>query len=276
MNDEQDVIEPEIETPELEAAAVPIEEDGPLIVQIGDEEPEGEVSEDEVAKAPAWVQELRKRDRDAQREKREMQRRIKELEAASAPVNDAPKLGVKPTLESCDYDESAFETALETWYQDKAKVEAAQRQAEEQTRATQQAWEAKVASYQEAKKALPVDDFEEAEAFIQDTFDATQQGLLIKVAKDAPTLVYALGKNPKKAAELAQIKDYADFVAEAVRLEMSVKATRKPATSPERAVSVPTGTGVASTDNHLDRLRDEAAKTGDYSKVIAYKKGKRA
>jgi len=282
MNEEQDVIEPELEAPELDPQeaeqtdAASVEDDGPLVVQIGDEEPEEDVSEEEVAKAPAWVQELRKRDRDAQREKREMQRRIKELEATTAPAPDAFKLGAKPTLESCDYDESIFETALETWYQDKAKVESAQREAEEQTAKAQQAWEAKVASYQEAKKALPVADFDEAEAFIQDTFDATQQGLLIKVAKDAPTLVYALGKNPKKAAELAGIKDYADFVAEAVRLEMSVKTTRKPATAPERSVSVPTGTGVASTDNHLDRLRADAEKTGDYSKVIAYKKGKQA
>lgn len=277
MDDEQDVIEqPTIDAPEVpEAEAAPVEEDGPLVVQIGDEEPD-DVPEEEVAKAPAWVQELRKRDREREREKRELQRRVKELEAANTVAPEQPKLGAKPTLESCDYDEAEFETKLEAWYQDKAKVEAAQREAEEQTRKAQQAWEAKVSTYNEAKTKLGVADFDDAESFVQDTFDATQQGLLIKVAKDAPTLVYALGKNPKKAAELAAIKDYADFVAEAVRLEMSVKTTRKPATAPERAVSVPTGTGVASTDNTLDRLREEAAKTGDFSKVLAYKRQMRA
>jgi hypothetical protein len=140
----------------------------------------------------------------------------------------------------------------------------------------QQAWEAKVSSYNDAKAKMPVADFDDAEAFVQDTLDATQQGLLIKVAKDAPTLIYALGKNPAKATALAAIKDYAEFVAEAVRLEMSVKTTRKPATSPEKAVNVPTGTGVASTDNTLERLRAEAEKTGDYTKVSAYKRSKRA
>jgi hypothetical protein len=274
MDEEQEVIEQEpieaVEEPQ------PVEEDGPLVVQIGDEEPDGEVSEDEVAKAPAWVQELRKRDREREKEKRELQRRVKELEAATTPAPDAPKLGAKPTLEGCDYDEGAFERALEAWYQDKAKVEASQREAEERQRAEQEAWQAKVDSYQEAKAKLPVPDYDDAEAFVQDTFDVTQQGLLIKVAKDAPTLVYALGKNPAKATALAGIKDYAEFVAEAVRLEMSVKATRKPAVSPERSVSVPSGTGVVSTDNTLERLREEAAKTGDFSKVMAYKRSRAA
>ena len=153
--------------------------------------------------------------------------------------------------------------------------DAAQRDAEAAQRAAQEAWEAKVAAYNEAKTKLPVADYDDAEALIQDTFDTTQQGLLIKVAKDAPTLVYALGKNPKKAQELAAIKDYAEFVATAVRMEMDVKTTRKPATSPERTVSVPTGTSAASTDSTLERLREEAAKTGDYSKVAAYKRSKR-
>ena len=270
--------QPTIETPEVpEADAAPVEDDGPLVVQIGDEEPEGDIPEEEIAKAPAWVQDLRKRDREREREKRELQRQLKELQAAANPAPDAPKLGAKPTLESCDYDEAAFETALEAWYQDKAKIEAAQREADEQVAKAQQAWEAKVATYQEAKKALPVADFDEAEAFVQDTFDATQQGLLIKVAKDAPTLVYALGKNPKKAAELAAVKDYAEFVAEAVRLEMSVKTTRKPATAPEKAVTVPSGTSPASVDTGLEKLRAEvAAGKRPFSDIQAYKRKMRA
>lgn len=273
MDEEQDVIEaPELEQELDEVQPEAVEEEGPLVVQIGDEAPEDDIPEEEIAKAPAWVQELRKRDREREREKRELQRQLKELQAASSVTPDKPKLSAKPTLESCDYDEGEFEAKLEAWYQEKATVEAAERQANEQAEQEQQAWLAKVSTYNEAKAKLPVDDFDDAEAFIKDTFDATQQALLIKVAKDAPTLVYALGKNHKKAVELAAIKDYPDFVAEAVRLEMSVKTTRKPSVSPERAVSVPTGTGVASTDNTLDRLRAEAEKTGDYSKVIAYKR----
>jgi len=262
--DEDDVIEtPEVDVPVAEAPVEPVEE-GALVVQIGDEEPEAEPEQ-----APEWVRDLRKRDR-------ENQKRIKELEAQLNKPAEVVALPAKPKLDDFDYDTDAFEAALEGWYETKRAHDQREADARREQEQAQQAWQAKVSSYNEAKTKIPAPDFDEAEAFVQDTFDVTQQGLLIKVAKDAPTLVYALGKNPKKAAELAAIKDYAEFVAEAVRVEMTMKTTRKPATSPERTVSVPTGTGVASTDNTLERLREDAAKTGDYSKVMAYKRSMRA
>lgn len=266
MDKEQEVIDP-VETPEIEAPEVATPEpepEGELVIQIGDEEPEPEPEQ-----APEWVRELRKRDR-------ENQKRIKELEAQLHKEPETPTLPAKPKLDDFDYDTDAFEAALESWYETKRTVDAKQAESERAAQQAQQAWQEKVQSYTEAKAKVPFPDFDEAEAFVQDTFDVTQQGLLIKVAKDAPTLVYALGRNPKAAANLAGIKDYAEFVAEAVRLEMNVKTTRKPATTPEKTVSVPTGTGVASTDNTLERLREEAAKTGDFSKVMAYKRMQRA
>lgn len=262
--DEDDVIEtPETEVLEPVVEAEPVEE-GALVVQIGDEEPEAEPEQ-----APEWVRDLRKRDR-------ENQKRIKELEAQLNKPAEVVALPAKPKLDDFDYDTDAFEAALEGWYKDKQLHEQREQAAQREQEQAQQSWQAKVQTYTEAKSKVPFPDFEDAEALVQDTFDVTQQGLLIKVAKDAPTLVYALGKNPKKAAELAAIKDYAEFVAEAVRVEMNVKTSRKPATSPERTVSVPTVPGVSSTDNTLERLREDAAKTGDFSKVMAYKRSMRA
>lgn len=270
MDEENEVIDP-VDTPETEASTHGVEDtteaapelEGELVIQIGDEEPEPEPEQ-----APEWVRNLR-------RENRELQKRLKEIEAAKAQ-EEAPTLPAKPKLDDFDYDTEAFEAALEAWYETKRTVEAKEAEARKAQEQAQQSWEAKVAAYQEAKAKVSFTDFDEAESFVQDTFDATQQGLLIKVAKDAPTLVYALGKNPKAAANLAGIKDYAEFVAEAVRLEMNVKTTRKPATSPEKTVTVPTGLGVTAADNTLERLREEAAKTGDYSKVHAYKRQMRA
>lgn len=255
---EAEVIEPVIDTP-----AEP-EPEGEIVVQIGDEEPEVEADQ-----APEWVRDLRKRDR-------ENQKRIKELEAQLNKPADVPALPAKPKLDDFDYDTEAFEAALEGWYEAKRAHDQREADAQREAEQAQQAWQTKVQTYTEAKAKVPFNDFADAEALVTDTLDVTQQGLLIKVAKDAPTLVYALGKNPKKAAELAAIKDLAEFVAEVVRVEMNVKTTRKPTTAPEKSVTVPTGTGVASTDNTLDRLRDEAAKTGDYSKVMEYKRAKRA
>lgn len=264
MDDENEVIEtPEVPV-EPETPVETVEEEGALVVQIGDEEPEVEPEQ-----APEWVRDLRKRDR-------ENQKRIKELEAQLNKPVDVVALPAKPKLDDFDYDTDAFETALESWYDAKREHDQREQAAQREQEQAQQSWQAKVSSYNEAKVKAPYADFDEAEAFVTDTFDITQQGLLIKVAKDAPTLVYALGKNPKKAAELAAIKDYAEFVAEAVRVEMNVKTSRKPATSPEKTVTVPTVPGVSSTDNTLERLREDAAKTGDFSKVMAYKRSMRA
>ena len=266
-----EVIEAPVEEQEAEAQAeTQPEEEGPLVVQIGDDAPEEDL-DDEGKPLPQWGRELRKvsRAKDA---------KIKELERKLAS-HETPQVGAlreRPTLDAHGFDDEAFANDLETWIAEKTAFDNKRKDAEQQAKAIEEAWQAKVASYNTSKASLPVADFDDAEAFVQDTFDQTQQGLLIKIAKDAPTLVYALGKNPAKATALAGIKDYAEFVAEAVRLEMSVKTTRKPATSPERAVSVPTGTGVATTDNTLERLREEAAKTGDYTKVAAYKRQKRA
>lgn len=273
MTDETEtapVIDP-VETPETEASTHGVEDtteaapepEGELVIQIGDEEPEPEPDDD-----TETFRNLRRLYREAQKE-------LKELKSAKAQ-EEVPALPAKPKLDDFDYDTEVFEAALEAWYETKRTVEAKEAEARKAAEQAQQSWQAKVASYQEAKAKVPFADFDDAEAFVQDTFDATQQGLLIKVAKDAPTLVYALGKNHKAAANLAGIKDYAEFVAEAVRLEMNVKTTRKPATSPEKTVTVPTGLGVTAADNTLERLREEAAKTGDYSKVHAYKRQMRA
>jgi hypothetical protein len=265
-----------IETPETEALepvveAEPVEE-GALVVQIGDEAPEDDTDEDGNP-LPKWGKELRRisRQKDAE---------IKELKRALAVKENPalPSLGEKPRIDDpdIDYDADLFEQRILEYNDRKRKIDEDRLNAEKQQEQAQQSWQAKVSSYNEAKVKAPYADFDEAEAFVTDMFDVTQQGLLIKVAKDAPTLVYALGKNPKKAAELAAIKDYAEFVAEAVRVEMNVKTSRKPATSPERTVSVPTVPGVSSTDNTLERLREDAAKTGDFSKVMAYKRSMRA
>lgn len=258
--DEDEVIDP-VEAPEIETPEAEPEPEGELVIQIGDEEPEPEPEQ-----APEWVRNLR-------RENRELQKRLKEIEAAKAQEVDN-ELGPEPELEDpeYDFDTAAWKAAWRKWDDKRQQIEARKAEQAKAAEQAQQSWEAKVAAYHEAKTKVSFTDFDDAEAFVQDTFDTTQQGLLIKVAKDAPTLVYALGKNHKAAANLAGIKDYAEFVAEAVRLEMNVKTTRKPATSPEKTVTVPTGLGVTAADNTLERLREEAAKTGDFSKVMAYKR----
>jgi len=270
--DEDDIetveaVEPEAVEPE------PQEEDaGPVVVQIGDAEPDDDDEDIDVPDdAPKWAKRVRETAEERRKENRELKKRLAELEAKAKPV-DEPTLGAKPKLADFDFDEDAHEQALDQWYADKRKhdeVEGQRRKAQEEAEA---AWNAKVAKYQEGKKALRVDDFEDAEEVVTSLFDQTQQGIMLQGAKDATLLAYAIGKDPKRAKELAALKDPIQFAFAVAKLEEQIKvSTRKPATKPEGTISS-TARGSASTDNVLDRLREEAARTGDYSKIVLYKR----
>ena len=262
--DEPEASEVDIDKPETEAEA-PADED--VVVSIGDEEPPPEEP-----RAPDWVRELRK-------SHRELQRKVKEYEAKEhiAPANAAiPTLGAKPKLEDHDYDTEKYETALESWYRKKDAVEAAKREQQRQLEEQQKVWQSKLDNYAKAKSDLKVKDFDDVEATVQDSFSTVQQSVILQGAENPALVVYALGKNPKKAKELADISDPVKFAFAVAKLESQLKVTsaRKPP-PPER--SAPTGNAPISgaTDSTLERLRAEAERTGDMTKVIRYRQQQR-
>lgn len=223
--------------------------------------------------APAWVKELRKSHRELQRKNRELEQRLQATQQTTQP---APVVvGKKPTLEDADYDAERYEKSLADWFERKRKADEVEARARAAQEAQAKEWQGKLDGYAKAKDTLKVPDFEEAEAFVTETFNVTQQGVLIQGAENPHHVVYALGKSPKKAKELAAITDPIKFAFAVAKLEAQLKVTsRKPAAAPEKPVS---GTGRVSgaVDSTLERLRAEAAKTGNYSKVVAYKNSKR-
>jgi len=144
----------------------------------------------------------------------------------------------------------------------------AAKQREEQE-AAQAAWNAKLTSYQTAKASLKVSDFEDAEHLVTSTMSATQQAIILKLPKPE-LMVYAVGKNPAKAKELAAIKDPIDFAFAVAKLETQLKVQpRNAPPAPESKVRTTTG-GAVAVDNTLAKLQAEADRTGDRSKVAAY------
>ena len=123
---------------------------------------------------------------------------------------------------------------------------------------------------------MKVKDYEEAEAIVLETFNTTQQGIVIQGADNPALLAYALGKDPAKAKELASITDPIRFAFAIAKLETQVKTSpRKSPPAPEKVIQTNGPVG-GSTDTTLERLRAEAERTGDYSKVSAYKRSRRA
>jgi hypothetical protein len=238
-----------------------------VIVSIGEEAP----PPDEHAQAPGWVKELRKANR-------EKEKRIRELEAKlnQTPERKPVVLGPKPKLEDHDYDADKYETALADWFERKRQADAEAQKAQQAEQAQQRAWQEKLDGYGKAKAELRVRDFEDAEIVAQELFNVTQQGVVLQGADNPALVIYALGKNPKKAAELAKIEDPVKFAFAVAKLEKELKVTnRKAAPAPERMISS-TGRVSGAVDSTLERLREEAARTGNMTKVIRYKQQKRA
>ena len=240
-----------------------------VIVSIGEEAPPPE----EQTHAPEWVRELRKTNRELQRQNRELQGKLQ----STAQTETKPVvLGKKPSLEEHDYDADKFEAALANWFERKRQADEAAAKQEAEVMNQQKAWQAKLDGYGKAKAELRVKDFEDAEAVAQELFNITQQGVVLQGADNPALVIYALGKNPKKAKELSDIKDPVKFAFAVAKLEKELKVTnRKAAPPPERVVS---GTGRVSgaVDSTLERLREEAARTGNMTKVVQYKAQKRA
>ena len=264
--------EPEVEEEEIEVNE-PVEEIEPedteeVVVSIGEEAPPPE----EHTPAPEWVKELRKTNRELQRQNRELQGRLQAAPPETKPV----VIGNKPKLEDYDYDADKYEEALANWFERKRQADDANAKQEAEVMNQQKAWQAKLDGYGKAKAELRVKDFEDAEEVAQQVFSITQQGVLLQGADNPALVVYALGKNPAKAKELAEIKDPVKFAFAVAKLEKDLKVTnRRQAPAPERIV---TGTGRSSgaVDSTLERLREDAARTGNMTKVIAYKAQKRS
>lgn len=264
---EGDPVEPGAELP----GDPPGDEDEGVTVTIGEESP---TSEEDESRAPEWVRELRKTNREKDRRIREQEQELQRLRTAGQPA--AIEVGAKPTLETCEYDEAKFEAELTAWHQRKQDQAAKEREIEAKREAGQKAWQATLDTYGKQKSELKVRDYEDAEALAQDTFNVTQQGVILSGAENPAVVIYALGKNPKKAKELASIADPVKFAFAVAKLETQLKVTpRKAAPPPESTVrgSAPIAGTVDST---LERLRAEAVKTGDLSKVVAYRAQLRA
>lgn len=274
------VIEATDEGEELSAAEVVEEQaeseqdeadEDEVVVSIGDE-PVTEPEQDEEP-SPNLVNKLRKLHREQEKASREKDRRIRELEAAAKQpeAEKSPAFGKEPELEDYDYDEKLFQKEHRKW----VLLDVAREKAEEEAKAKEQAeadaWQAKLAAFEDGKKALKVRDYDDAEDNIREHFNVTQQGILIQGSDNPALLAYAIGKNPEKAKELASITDPVRFAFAVAKLETQLKVSnRRSAPPPERTLTGKSG-AAGSTDKTLDRLRDEAAKTGDYSKVRAHK-----
>lgn len=261
----EDNIDPATGKPKVAAPA-----DDSVVVSIGDEVPP--TSEEDDSKAPEWVRELRKNQKELLRRNRELEDQVKAT--TGAVIKPVEEVGPAPKLEDFEYDTEKFNVAYTKWHGEKIAGDAA-KQARTDEEARQKAeWQGRLTAYGEAKTKLKVPDFDGAEAVVQSLFSTTQQGVMLHGSDNSAVLVYALGKNPKKAKELADIKDPVKFAFAVAKLETQLKVKPRKAPAPEGKLEGTAGNSGA-VDSTLEKLRAEAEKTGDYTKVNAHKRAKR-
>ena len=230
-----------------------------IVVSIGDDDEDSPSSEEDKPNPWAKVRELAK-------EKKALEKRLQEF---AEPEPDTSKLPVKPSLESCEYDEEAYEQQLSDYYETKRKYDEHQSTVAAEQQEQAKAWSSKLDDYNTQKSDLKMSD--EVEQVVRDELSELQQGIIVSHAKNAGLMVMALGKNPKKARELADIKDPIKFALAMNELEQATKVTKRMPPKPETHLDVSRGGGGGS-DKQLAKLREEASSTGDFSKVTAYRR----
>jgi hypothetical protein len=221
--------------------------------------------------------------REKSRELTDAKHQIEELKTKIAAPNppsvnvQTDLAGQKPTLADCDYDQDEYAAKVEKWVSRKREAEEAEQAKQAEARKAQAAWQAKLDQYSKAKRELRVRDFEDAESAVEDILSVTQRGIIIHGAKEAAAgIIYALGKSPAKARELAAITDPVEFAFEIADLKKRLTVTPKKAAPPPEKTVRGSAPSTGAVDQTLERLRSDAMRTGDLTKVHQYQRAQRA
>lgn len=176
-----------------------------------EDEPDKEAGEEGDDGGPV-IRRIRERNKELARENLE----LRKAASAAAPVED---LGPKPTIAGFDYDEAAFEEALDEWKERKAKTEQAKVAQEAENERANREWQQDMVTYAARRDALALPDFEDSAEACKSMLNLAQQAVIVKAARDPAALVYALGRSDGRLAELAKIQDPIKFAAAIARME---------------------------------------------------------
>ncbi|MEU4618325.1 hypothetical protein AB0H55_48865, partial [Streptomyces umbrinus] len=210
-------------------------------LQIGDEEISLNPEEDDHIDgqpAPQWVKELRKGFKETQKENRELRRQLEQIQSkpAEAQQPQSDVIPPKPTLESCEYDEAAFEQAMTDWHEKKGRAEQVKQQQQRQQQELQQRLTERLTKHQERAAKLPVKDYREMEDIVRQEIPVIQQEILIHAADEGSELVaYALGKNQQLRQRVAAETDpiRAAFLLGQISQQVKLAPKPKKAIKPE-------------------------------------------
>lgn len=203
VEEELDVDGESADTNEADTEDDTAAEDGEEEFYLGDEKLESPSSDED--KDPALVKTLRNVIKEKERELKELRHA-----AISAPVQ-IQEMPPKPTLESSDYDEVAFEQKLTEWHDTKRKIDDAKAKKESSDEAYRQQHNAKVNQYLEDRKAVKFKGFDVAERRVTEEVPISHQNFILDRAKNPTLVVMAIGSNAELRKQLSEATDPAEI-----------------------------------------------------------------
>ncbi|MCI2291003.1 phage capsid protein [Enterobacter sp. I4] len=214
-------------------------------LRVGDEEiPLMEEDDDHVdgQPAPQWVKDLRKNNREKDKELRELRRQLEQVQSRPAeqqPQQQSDAIPPKPTLESCEYDEAAFEQAMTDWHEKKSRAEQQMQQKERQQQEYQQRFQQRVEAHKQRAAKLPVKDYQEMEEIVRAEVPDLHKEILIHCADEGSELIaYGLGKSQQLRQRVAAETDpiRAAFLLGQISKQVHLAPKPKKAIKPEPEV----------------------------------------
>lgn len=272
-----------VETPEGQAPSEPVADQEPVKPEGAPDAPSAEPVKEKVeislgeepkaedhAQNNSVVRQMRERIRELDRIQKEKDRELAEFKAKYAP-QQTDQLGAKPTLADAGYDEETFATRLLEWTEKKRKFDEQRVSQEKEAEEANKAWQTAQERYVAAKTSLGLEDFEDYEAIIDGKFNQVQRGILLRSQQSAH-LVYAIGKSPAEVERLSKIKDPVEFAWAVRDLETGKLRVGPAKPRPEGKVVSSVAGPADDVQKRLEELREEARRTGNNDKVMAFKK----
>lgn len=220
---------------------------------------------EEVEETPA-IKQMRERIRELNRENRQ-------LRGAPAPVSKI-EVGPEPTLEDpdVDYDTAKLVAKVKKWTA--LKLEAERQEQDELHRAenANKAWQTQLQKYEQNKAKLVLPGKDELEEEALSKLSQVQQAIIVKHPRNAEIMI-ALGKYPKRLAALSSVSDPVDFTFAVSDMARELKvSTKRKAPEPEGVIRGGASISMASGNKKLEALEKEADRTGDRTKLVAFKR----
>lgn len=239
----------------------PAPESDEVIIAFADEADDG--SEEE---ASPTVKRLREQNRN-------LARQLHQARKAPATQTDdlEPQIPARKRPEDFDYDAARFDEyddARAVAIEEHAKWQVRQSVRESERRAAEEDHAKRI---EQQKRALGVGDYDARVQAVKDRLTEQQLAVLAQASDNPARLLYALGRSEAKLEELASIDNLARFAARAGQMERDIKVVKKTAPPPEPQVRGATAS-FSMGDKKMEQLEREAEKTGDRSKLLAYRR----